>query len=247
MRSSSVTRPASIHARRRLRENCGSAFASAASKRLPAAAGASVSVRVSASVHVGSGSRMLLRRRGAAGHVSYNRSVFVNAGTEQEPNDRWHLASARSAHLERARVPRTGRACRRCSAAAFARGLRPAARGAGRNRQLFGRKNLRACALGDGRRELYAGGQAVRGARIALSVRPLRAAGDHGVGVCELPRRRNGDRRRQRRSLHPHVSQSPERRLHVLPEGSRLFPRGPGVIGLHLRARSVRARAQVDA
>ena len=65
-RSSSVTRPASIHARRRLREYCGSARASAASKRLSGGVGrerASAS-RVSASrADVGSGSARALAGR----------------------------------------------------------------------------------------------------------------------------------------------------------------------------------------
>ena len=49
------------------------------------------------------------------------------------------------------------------------------------------------------------------------------------------------------RPLHPHLSQSPERRLRVLPEGPRLFPRGPGTVRLRVRARPVGARSEVDA
>ena len=44
----------------------------------------------------------------------------------------------------------------------------------------------------------------------------------------ELSRRRNRRRGRRVRPLHPHVSQPPERRLRVLPEGARPLPRGPG-------------------
>ena len=49
------------------------------------------------------------------------------------------------------------------------------------------------------------------------------------------------------RPLHPHVSQPPERRLRVLPERPRLFPRGPGTVRLRVRARPLRARSEVDA
>ena len=39
------------------------------------------------------------------------------------------------------------------------------------------------------------------------------------------------------RPLHPHLSEPPERRLRVLPEGPRLLPRGPGPVRLRVRAR----------
>ena len=49
----------------------------------------------------------------------------------------------------------------------------------------------------------------------ALSLRSVCAAGDPGRRVRELARRRAGRRGRELRSLHSHVSQSPERRLRV--------------------------------
>jgi outer membrane protein assembly factor BamD len=76
---------------------------------------------------------------------------------------------------------------------------------------------------------------------------PLRAAGDPRVGVRELARQRAGGGHRRGRPLHPHVSQSSERRLRVLPQGPRALPRGPGPHRLRLRARPVRARSEGDA
>ncbi len=95
--------------------------------------------------------------------------------------------------------------------------------------------------------QLYAGDQALRDARGALPVRPPRAAGDPGIGVRQLARRRARCGHRRVRPLHPHLPQSPQRRLRVLPQGSRQFPRGPGTARLRLRDRPVRARAQGDA
>ncbi len=63
----------------------------------------------------------------------------------------------------------------------------------------------------------------------------------------QLARRRTGRGHRRLRPLHPHVSQSSERRLRVLPEGPRPFPRGPGHPRLRLRTRSVRARPEGNA
>ena len=58
---------------------------------------------------------------------------------------------------------------------------------------------------------------------------------------------RAGGGHRGVRPLHPHLSQSSERRLRVLPEGPRVFPRGPGTLRLRVRARPVGARSEVDA
>ena len=92
--------------------------------------------------------------------------------------------------------------------------------------------------------QLYAGDQAVRDARSALSVRPLRAAGHPRGRVRQLAPERAGGGDRGVRPLHPHVSEPSQRRLRVLPEGPRLFPRGPGTLRLRLRARSLRARSE---
>ena len=131
--------------------------------------------------------------------------------------------------------------------ALVARGLRPAARGQGRDARAIRRAHLRAA------HGAMAEGNYTRAVKLFETLESRYPYGRYAqqaileVGVCELPggRDRGGDRRV--RPLHPHVSQSPERRLRVLPQGPRLFPRGPGHIRLRLRARPVGARAEGDA
>ncbi len=155
------------------------------------------------------------RRRGGTGAII--------RGREQR-----HDPSMPRAVASPALGPRRGALSRPCCARAGARGLRPASRRQGRDRQLVCGPPLPGGARGDAAGQLYAGDQALRPARGALSVRALRAAGDPRIGVRELARQRDRGRHRGRRPLHPHLSQSSQRRLRVLPQGTRPFPRGPG-------------------
>src|SRR5580765_5116267 len=66
------------------------------------------------------------------------------------------------------------------------------ARRQGRNGRLVSGATVSQRARGDARRQLYAGNQAVRDARGALSVWPLRAAGDAGGCVRQLAAERAG-------------------------------------------------------
>ena len=105
-------------------------------------------------------------------------------------------------------------------------------------------QTLQARARRDGRGKLYAGDQALRDARGALSLWPLCAAGDPRARVFQLSGRRDRRGRRRLRPLHPHVPQQSERRLRLLPEGARQLPGGPGPARLRVRARPRGARAQ---
>src|SRR5436190_7299423 len=106
IRSSSVTRPASIHIRSRPREYSGSASASAASKRRPAASAAKVSVRMSEGANAASGIAGANRsgdcRLRATGWVGYNRRVFRiarNRMIASLPPSRFSRANAAWRHV----------------------------------------------------------------------------------------------------------------------------------------------------
>ena len=97
-------------------------------------------------------------------------------------------------------------------------------------------------------RQLYARGQKLFDTLEGrLSVRPVRAAGDRSRAPTPISGRARQPLAIARlRSLHPHLSQSPERRLRLLSQGPDQFPRRPGCVRLRRRAGPVRARSEDD-
>ncbi len=109
---SSVTRPASIQARSRLREYCGSARASAASKRSPAAAAGSVSAWVAASpALVGGRRRRAGPWRGRGGHAGRGRRRGVGYNWQSSGAIEPHVSVDVSAVVVAARAALRGGAC----------------------------------------------------------------------------------------------------------------------------------------
>ena len=179
----------------RLREYCGSACASAASKRWPAAVAGKTS-RCVAAAALAWPADSAARRDGWGGHAASDREVASAIMTNRSIPTHPHVRIDDPTSLPAASVAAAAPA-RRAGAAGAAGRLRAGCpRSRTRPSSWTRRAALQRGARRDARGKLYAGDQALRDARGALSLRPLRAAGDPRVGLRELPRRR--DRRRHR-------------------------------------------------